>query len=149
MFQECIFIHLLGSLENAVEHRLHDTVHLLCTVGGWTVALLLMLGSVVALINCDPFRVLRGVVILPCGSSKNAATTVTAIDIPGEESFADDSARIGSGRTDHGGFTAIRKCYCFRFPSALNGVIDGSLFPCFCYPLELLQRDDLQIRKYL
>ena len=56
-FQKFLFIYPFGPLKNAPKNGFNDAVHFLCTVCSGTVTLFLVLGSVVALIDCDALRV--------------------------------------------------------------------------------------------
>ena len=35
-----------------------------------------------------------------------------------------------------------------HFHTIFDGIADGTLLPCLCHPLKLLQRDNLQIREH-
>jgi len=76
---------------------------------------------------------------------------VTAIHIAGQQSTAGIHSGITAKRAGNPCFAAIlqRNCLCAVGSGTLSQIVRRSLLPAFLHTLELLRRDNLQVRKYL
>ena len=76
---------------------------------------------------------------------------MTAIHIAGQQSTAGIHSGITAKRAGNPCFAAIlqRNCLCAVGSGTLSQIVRRSLLPAFLHTLELLRRDNLQVRKYL
>ena len=89
-----------------------------------------MLRAVVAFVDRDAFGCGRGMVTLARGRGEDFPTAVATVEIAGEQRLSHD---------------LTRQCGFLAF----GGVFRAALFLPACDAVELLLRDDLQIRKNL
>lgn len=76
---------------------------------------------------------------------------MSAIHIAGQQSAAGIHSGVAAKRSGNFCLAAIfqRNCLCAVGSGTLSQIVRRSLLPALLHPLELLRRDDLQIRKYL
>ena len=141
-----------GLLKNIPDNLADHGIHLFGTVGSRAIAVSFVLGTVITLVDGHtPITAIGGVMGLPRCRRKNAATAVTAIHIAGQQSTAGIHSGIAAKWTGNFCFAAIlqRNCLCAVGSGTLSQIVRRSLLPAFLHTLELLRRDNLQVRKYL